>query len=186
MNNNIQSSDSGLSANGRFGRLSYLAWNMLLGFFVMLCGVLAAFIVPSMMTSLSSGTSPSLGLFVPIILIYIILIYCTYIFAIRRLHDLNKTGWLSLVLLIPLIGLFFWIYISCAKGDEGYNNYGAPRLTRGWEKVLGWIYLIMIPLSLILMLAVGLPAYQSYVKNAEAMQMQIEQMQMEQASEYSE
>lgn len=186
MNNNIQSSDSGLSANGRFGRLSYLAWNMLLGFFLMFCGVLAAFIVPNMMANMSYGASPSIGFFVPIILIYIILLYFTYIFAIRRLHDLNKTGWLSLVLLIPLVGIFFWIYISCAKGDEGNNNYGAPRLTRGWEKVLGWIYIIMIPLSLILTVAVAIPAYQSYVKNAEAMRMQMEQMQLEQTSEYSE
>lgn len=184
MNNNIQSSDSGLSANGRFGRLSYLAWNMLLGFFLMFCGVLAAFIVPNMMTSLSSGASPSLGIFIPIIIIYIILIYFTYIFAIRRLHDLNKTGWLSLVFLIPLVGLFFWIYISCAKGDEGVNTYGAPRITRGWEKVLGWTYVIMIPLSLVLTVAVAIPAYQSYVKNAQMMQMQMEQMQ--QSSEYSE
>lgn len=185
MNNNIQSSDSGLSANGRFGRLSYLAWNMLLGFFLMFCGVLAVFSIPNM-TSLIAGETPSLGLFVPIIVIYIVLIYCTYIFAIRRLHDLNKTGWLSLILLIPLVGLFFWVYISCAKGDEGTNIYGAPRITRGWEKVLGWIYIIMLPLSLIFAIAVALPAYQTYVKNAEALHMQLEEMQMEQPAEYSE
>lgn len=186
MNNNIQSSDSGLSANGRFGRLSYLAWNMLLGFFVMFCCVLIAIIMPSMMANMASGTGLSIGLILFFILIYAVMLYFIVIFSIRRLHDLNKSGWLSLIFLIPVVSLFFWIYISCAKGDERRNNYGQPRETRGWEKVLAWIYIIMIPLSLILTVAVAIPAYQSYVKNTEALRMQLEQMQLEPTSEYSE
>ena len=44
----------------------------------------------------------------------------------RRLHDINKTGWWTLlwligILLIPLILLLVWL---CRKGDTGPNKYG--------------------------------------------------------------
>ncbi|PWF31867.1 DUF805 domain-containing protein, partial [Yersinia pestis] len=44
MINTIQ--DSGWNASGRFGRRSYIAWNMLLGFCFMIIGIIAAFILP--------------------------------------------------------------------------------------------------------------------------------------------
>ena len=42
----------------------------------------------------------------------------------RRLHDLNKSGWFNLVAFVPLIGVFFWLYIFCGKGQVGANKYG--------------------------------------------------------------
>lgn len=42
----------------------------------------------------------------------------------RRLHDIGKTGWLQLILLIPLIGLIIMI-ILCIKESEGDNQYGS-------------------------------------------------------------
>lgn len=44
---------------------------------------------------------------------------------IRRLHDLNKTGWLCLIMLIPVINTLFGIYLLFAPGTVGYNDYGA-------------------------------------------------------------
>ena len=170
MSDHFQSNDSGLSANGRFGRLSYFAWNILLGFFVLFCVIVLAVIMPSMMTNLSSGAGFSSGFILFFLIIYIILFYFSFVFIIRRLHDLNKSGWLSLILLIPVAGLFFWIYASCAKGDISTNNYGAPRITRGWEKVLGWINIVLVPLSIIITAAVALPAYQSYVERVKMIQ----------------
>lgn len=55
----------------------------------------------------------ALGMFVPAIAI-----------TTRRLHDVNKTGWLQLLFLIPLIGLIIMIVILAGKGDEGANKYG--------------------------------------------------------------
>lgn len=44
--------------------------------------------------------------------------------SVRRLHDVNKSGWLCLVLLIPLIGAIWLLILFCKKGDEGRNSYG--------------------------------------------------------------
>ena len=42
----------------------------------------------------------------------------------RRLHDLGKSGYLALIALIPGISLVFSIYLFCAAGQVGSNQYG--------------------------------------------------------------
>lgn len=47
--------------------------------------------------------------------------------AVRRLHDVNFTGWLLLLVFVPLGGLFIFI-MSVVPGTEGANKYGpGPR-----------------------------------------------------------
>lgn len=46
----------------------------------------------------------------------------------RRLHDTNRSGWLQLVGLIPLLGWIFLIYICVQKGTAGENRFGADPL----------------------------------------------------------
>ena len=48
--------------------------------------------------------------------------------GIRRLHDLNKSGWFMLLLLVPLINLVFALYVYLAPGQVGENQYGADPL----------------------------------------------------------
>jgi uncharacterized membrane protein YhaH (DUF805 family) len=43
----------------------------------------------------------------------------------RRLHDTNKSGWLQLLLLIPLIGLIILIVFWAQDSDPAQNQYGA-------------------------------------------------------------
>lgn len=45
--------------------------------------------------------------------------------AVRRLHDVGKSGWLLLVSFIPF-GVIYVIYLLAQKGDEGDNQYGSP------------------------------------------------------------
>ena len=45
--------------------------------------------------------------------------------AIRRLHDVGKSGWFSLIILIPVIGLIWLLILFCAEGSEGDNRYGS-------------------------------------------------------------
>ncbi|ENW94058.1 DUF805 domain-containing protein [Acinetobacter dispersus] len=170
MTSNFQANDSGLSANGRFGRLSYLGWNMLLGLSMFILGIIAAIFVPAFTNSSTNILVYLLGsLF---IIIYVAVLYYSFIFSIRRLHDRNQTGWLSLLMLIPLVNFLFFIYLSCAKGDESSNNYGSPRITKGWEKVLGWIYIILVPISILFIAATAIPAYQNYIQKSQQIQMQ--------------
>lgn len=47
--------------------------------------------------------------------------------SVRRLHDINRTGWWLLIGL-TLIGLVLIIYWACVRSDEGDNQYGASPL----------------------------------------------------------
>ena len=44
----------------------------------------------------------------------------------RRLHDLGKTGWLQLLVLIPILGWVVLIYWEAQPGDPASNLYGPP------------------------------------------------------------
>lgn len=44
----------------------------------------------------------------------------------RRLHDMNKSGWLQLLWLIPILGWIYLIYVLAQPGDAGDNQYGTP------------------------------------------------------------
>lgn len=44
--------------------------------------------------------------------------------AVRRLHDVNKSGWFLLIGLIPLIGAIWLIVVLATDGDSGSNQYG--------------------------------------------------------------
>jgi uncharacterized membrane protein YhaH (DUF805 family) len=44
----------------------------------------------------------------------------------RRLHDINKTAWLLLLWLIPVLGWILLIYWAAQPGDAAANKYGEP------------------------------------------------------------
>ena len=44
----------------------------------------------------------------------------------RRLHDINKSAWLMLLWLIPVIGWILLIYWAAQPGDATANSYGEP------------------------------------------------------------
>lgn len=44
--------------------------------------------------------------------------------AVRRLHDIGKSGWFYLICLIPVIGTIWLIILFCTAGNEGANQYG--------------------------------------------------------------
>jgi len=45
--------------------------------------------------------------------------------GIRRLHDVNKSGWYYLLLLLPIIGWIWLIILLATDGTQGPNKYGA-------------------------------------------------------------
>lgn len=46
--------------------------------------------------------------------------------GVRRLHDVNKSGWWYLLLFIPLIGPLVLLYWAVQPGDAHSNTYGDP------------------------------------------------------------
>jgi uncharacterized membrane protein YhaH (DUF805 family) len=87
-----------------------------------------------------------------LIVIFLLLVSFVFslIFFIRRLHDIDMSGWFSLLAIIPLINILFGIFVLVKKGTEGNNRFGSSRATPMWEKVLGIIALILIVLYVIL------------------------------------
>jgi uncharacterized membrane protein YhaH (DUF805 family) len=59
-------------------------------------------------------------------IILLIVFYPSMMINIKRAHDRDKTGWFSLVLLIPIISLWPLIEFGFIKGDEADNKYGVP------------------------------------------------------------
>ena len=45
--------------------------------------------------------------------------------SVRRLHDVGKSGWFSLIILIPVIGLIWLLVLFCKEGCEAENKYGS-------------------------------------------------------------
>lgn len=58
-------------------------------------------------------------------LFFISIMIPTVCLQIRRLHDLNKSGWFVLFLFIPVIGTLALIVIGVIKGDQTENRFGA-------------------------------------------------------------
>jgi len=44
--------------------------------------------------------------------------------TVRRLHDINKNGWWSLLWGLPVIGWVILVLWLCENGDDGKNQYG--------------------------------------------------------------
>ncbi len=59
------------------------------------------------------STLYSLALFLPSIAV-----------GVRRLHDVGKSGWFFLIVLIPLIGAIWLLVLFCTDGDQGPNKWG--------------------------------------------------------------
>jgi len=44
--------------------------------------------------------------------------------AVRRLHDVGKSGWMILVALIPIVGAIWLIVLMVTDSIPGENQYG--------------------------------------------------------------
>lgn len=50
--------------------------------------------------------------------------------AVRRLHDIGRTGWWVLLSFVPLIGILILIWWYATRGEPGANAYGPPAVQR--------------------------------------------------------
>jgi len=133
---------SPFSRNGRFGRLSYLAWTAMFGFAIYV--VVAALAALGGLNQLAHASHGEF--FVLQLLSWIIVVR----FVVRRLHDFDASGWWSLLLLVPFVNFIFGLVLAIKAGTEGANNFGPPRLTRGWEKVVAYISIGVVPAIMVI------------------------------------
>lgn len=44
--------------------------------------------------------------------------------TVRRMHDIDRSGWMILIQLIPLIGGLWFLILSVTEGTQGANRFG--------------------------------------------------------------
>lgn len=44
--------------------------------------------------------------------------------AVRRMHDINRSGWWALCLLVPIVGTLLYLGLALIEGHDGANDYG--------------------------------------------------------------
>lgn len=144
-----------LSANGRMGRVRYFFYSMLVGIIgLILLGL----------SSILFSVSPLLGAIL-VFIIYAGMIVISFLLTIQRCHDFNMTGWLSLLLLVPLAPLVFYFI----PGTKGPNQFGPPPPPNSKGVIAGAIILPIIMVVLTGILAsISIPAYQKYLERAQA------------------
>jgi len=126
-----------LSAQGRIGRMRYIAWSFAIGLVVGLVAMLGGGVL--------SFLAGPLGM-VFMAICYIAMIVAIILITIQRCHDFNVTGWLALILLVPLAPIVFCFI----PGTADSNNYGPPPPPNSTAvKVLFWLMIIFLVLGVI-------------------------------------
>ena len=76
------------------------------------------------------GTTLSMGDGVSLPYGYMYLLYVLAVFipglavTVRRLHDIGKSGWMFLIVLIPIIGPIWLLVLFCTDSQQGSNKWG--------------------------------------------------------------
>lgn len=110
------------SFNGRIRRMEYFL-SFLVGGVVF--GIAFAFGIGTALFGASYGSGSSFGIGVLIGFIALIAdIWFSLAQYVKRLHDTDKSGWLILLALIPVVNIGLALYMLFADGTVGPNRYG--------------------------------------------------------------
>jgi uncharacterized membrane protein YhaH (DUF805 family) len=141
------------SISGRIGRLRYLGYSIGGAYAVMfVVGIAAGILGPPVVPLLT-------------VIAYTLIVVFSVMCMIQRSHDMNWSGWMCFLCIIPFVGLI-WLFKS---GSQGENDYGAPPPpnTTG-VKILAFAPLTIAIIGILA--AIALPAYQNYVQRARTTQ----------------
>ena len=83
-----------------------------------LCCIIIALIVSAI-----SMMVPDLRLYIMIVL-FLVFLWPSISFAVRRLHDINFRGWWILLDFIPVIGSIILLVMLLLDGTKGKNRFG--------------------------------------------------------------
>ena len=108
--------------DGRRNRASYIYANLAL---------IGAGIVGLLLVALFGATLGDLGAMVATIAYFglcIAIAISTFAPTAQRLHDVGQTGWLSLLLFVPVAAFVMPVVLCFLPGDVGPNAYGPDTL----------------------------------------------------------
>ncbi len=86
-------------------------------------GVTIGISVVSLILASSNDSSAGLGAIIYIVYALGVIVPSLAV-AVRRLHDTNKSGWMLLILFIPLVGPILLLVFYFTDGHPGANQYG--------------------------------------------------------------
>src|SRR5687768_13485080 len=99
-------------------------------FLVQLYGAaFALMMVAGMVSRTEAGAEAGIDLAALLVILVGIIPYLSA--SVRRLHDHDKSGWLFLLALIPLVGWIFFLIMMLTPGTQGENGYGEDPRERG-------------------------------------------------------
>ncbi len=101
--------------SGRAARAEYWYWTLFSILVALVSGIIDGALLPDVDTGLF-GPLTSLVLLLPSIAI-----------AVRRLHDIDRSGWWILIA-FTVIGIIVLIAWDCIKGENGPNRFGPDPL----------------------------------------------------------
>jgi uncharacterized membrane protein YhaH (DUF805 family) len=102
--------------NGRLSRKEYWMYVLFTTIFALI-----AIIIDNLMGTTAGNSHVGLFFF-----IYLIAIASPDLAAdVRRLHDVGKSSSFMLVILIPFIGIIWYLFVLSKEGVTGENEYGA-------------------------------------------------------------
>lgn len=150
------------SAKGRIGRARFLAYTLFSYIIFIVAATLMGLILGI------AGLGRSEGLIVGLTFLLAIPYFVFYVLTgIQRSHDMDWSGWMLFLALIPLVALI-WVFKS---GTKGRNRFGAPPPPNGIGVLIGaWLLPIVTVIGILA--AIALPAYQGYVTRAKAAQVE--------------
>lgn len=123
----------GISFSGRFGRLDYLSASLFYSLVWLLLVWLAA----------STGKMALGGLGLVISVIF------TFRCLALRLHDTGRTGWLSLLVVVPVIGVLMALALLFIRGEDDDNEYGLQPTYAGGGRAIAMLLVTVLLSGLI-------------------------------------
>ncbi|WP_177187750.1 DUF805 domain-containing protein [Formivibrio citricus] len=150
--------------DGRLNRVRYLVYGVVMQAVM----AIAAFImIGSLLTSLFGGGGFPIFLTLVFLALMLVMLFVGIRFSVLRLHDMGYTGWLVLLLFVPLIGGFVGLWFLIWPGSKEENQYGLPNPPNS-----GVHYAILIGGFVLILGIFGLMVRKMVTYQSEMLQMQ--------------
>jgi len=118
------------SGEGRIGRRKYWLIQVSVIFLSFVVGIFAAVIMGR-----RGGNNPALGGVLGVMFLLPLIVVQTST-IIKRWHDLSKSGWFTLLALIPYVNVPVLLYLGIVKGTDGSNQYGENPVATGNDDIV--------------------------------------------------
>lgn len=109
--------------HGRSGRAEFWWWVLAYLILITITRVIDAILLGPVLGLIPFAPDPGQPLSV---LCTLALLVPNLAVAVRRLHDVGRSGWWLLLLLIPLVGVLVLIFWAIQPGQPGPNEFGSP------------------------------------------------------------